>query len=370
MEQVQRRVDEAEILVLEDDPNVLRGIVMTLGAKKSWNVHGFLHFQEALDYLQQHSVGSMLVDFKLENSPHVTGIEFLERAKQMQPLATQILISGEVQKADAIKAINRLDLYYLLLKPWLPEDLLDIVGKGIERNQLRVAAQRYLEEIEESNAKLRETERELREVNKHLRLTQDDLLRQQKQAAIGALVQGICHNLNTPLGLILGHVEQLSESLVEFEEEHGYPPVVWRPSMRTINEAMNRIQDLIQNLITKSRMEQDPERRWLDLGDVIQQELTFLQADPFLRHRVHVSLVSQKDLPKIKANYADISQIFGNLIRNALDAMVDTTQPKLQIRLFRMNGLCVLKSTTTGRVCRMRCANGSLIRFSRPSASR
>ncbi len=334
MQPIQRKAEQEEILVLDNEAQVLRGLVGNLRMNKAWNVHGFSYAQEALDFLKQHPVGLMLVDFKLENTPHLTGIEVLEQAKQIQPLATQILISGKVEKADAVKAINRLDLYYLILKPCLPEDLLDITAKGLERYRLQKTAKRYLEELEESNAKLRETERELREANKHLRLTQEDLLRQQKQAAIGALVQGICHNLNTPLGLILGHIEQLCDSLEQFEEERGFPPIAWRPSMRTIHEAMNRILALIENLISKSRMEQDPERRPLNLAEALQQELAFLQADPFLRHHVQVSLDLPKEMPMFRANYADISQIFGNLVRNALDAMIETAEPKLHLRVF------------------------------------
>lgn len=340
-EQKRWLVKQTELLVLEDNELVLRGLVSLIHTSTPWVAHGFSHYEDALKFIETHPVTVMLVDFQFDLFPGYTGIDFLEVAKKVQPEAIQVLLSGRLQKPDTIEAINRLNLFHLMEKPFKPEGLLAILDRAVQKHQDDLAEKKYILDLKETNERLLVADRELREANSRLHKTQEDLLRQQKQAAIGALVQGICHNVNTPLGLILGHAEELSERLEQFEEENGYPPVVWRPSLRVVMEAVERIQALTQNLISKSRMEQAAGKLWLSLEESVRQELNFLQADAFLRHRVSLSFDFQEKLPKIYMNYADFSQIFGNLIRNALDALLGVAEPKLHFQLFQhKSSLC------------------------------
>jgi len=73
--------------------------------------------------------------------PEMTGIDFLGKAKQLQPETVRILLTGFADKENVIRAVNLVGLYQYLEKPWDTEALLLAVRNGLKerglRNQLR-----------------------------------------------------------------------------------------------------------------------------------------------------------------------------------------------------------------------------------------
>ena len=54
--------------------------------------------------------------------PQMSGIEFLEQAMDMFPLARRVLLTAYADTHAAIDAINVVDLDHYLLKPWDPPE--------------------------------------------------------------------------------------------------------------------------------------------------------------------------------------------------------------------------------------------------------
>ena len=52
----------------------------------------------------------------------MTGIEFLEQAMDLFPLARRVLLTAYADTDAAIQAINVVDLDHYLLKPWDPPE--------------------------------------------------------------------------------------------------------------------------------------------------------------------------------------------------------------------------------------------------------
>ena len=59
----------------------------------------------------------LLADHRM---PGMTGVEFLEQARQFYPKARRVLLTAYADTDAAIAAINRADVDYYLLKPWDP----------------------------------------------------------------------------------------------------------------------------------------------------------------------------------------------------------------------------------------------------------
>lgn len=114
------------IITIDDDPEVLRTITRDLRSKygSSFRVmpsHSCHKVLETLQQLKQRDepVALFLVDQRM---PQMTGVEFLEQAKEVFPDAKRALLTAYADTSAAIGAINKAKIDYYLLKPRLPPD--------------------------------------------------------------------------------------------------------------------------------------------------------------------------------------------------------------------------------------------------------
>ena len=72
--------------------------------------------------------------------PQMSGIEFLEEAMDIYPLARRVLLTAYADTHAAIDAINVVDLDHYLLKPWDPPEeklypVIDGAARGVARHR-------------------------------------------------------------------------------------------------------------------------------------------------------------------------------------------------------------------------------------------
>lgn len=114
-----------KILVVEDEPPILRGICNKI-QKTNTNstIHTCFNGQEAIDYLSHHPVDVVFTDI---NMPLLNGLELLEYIKKNYPHIITIILSGYQEFEYAQKAV-KLGAYDYLLKPLDIIDLQKILG--------------------------------------------------------------------------------------------------------------------------------------------------------------------------------------------------------------------------------------------------
>src|SRR5689334_6931430 len=114
------------ILTVDDDPGVSRSIARDL-RRRYGEEHRIVRAEtgmQALDALRElklrgEPVALLLADYRM---PQMTGIEFLEQAMDLFPLARRVLLTAYADTDAAIQAINVVDLDHYLLKPWNPPE--------------------------------------------------------------------------------------------------------------------------------------------------------------------------------------------------------------------------------------------------------
>lgn len=121
------------ILVLDDDPLVTRNLEVVLRMDDAFDPKAFNEPDEALVWVEKHAVDAMLVDFQM---PRMTGLDFLGRAKEFQPAAARLMLTGYADKDSAIRAINDVGLYQYLEKPWDNQVLKLALRNAVERTRL------------------------------------------------------------------------------------------------------------------------------------------------------------------------------------------------------------------------------------------
>lgn len=116
------------ILVVDDEPDLCRRIGREL-EKEGYRTAVAFGPEECLDYFRKNRVDVLITDVKM---PHMTGLEMLERCRQIDADFVTIIITGHGDHEVAAMSL-RLGVCDYLKKPISLEELVTSVKKGIER---------------------------------------------------------------------------------------------------------------------------------------------------------------------------------------------------------------------------------------------
>jgi len=126
------------ILTVDDDPGVSRAVARDLRQRygSQYRIVRAETGAAGLDALKElrlrgDEVAVILADYRM---PQMNGVEFLEEAMSIYPVARRVLLTAYADTNAAIEAINVVDLDYYLLKPWDPpeEKLYPVIDGQLE----------------------------------------------------------------------------------------------------------------------------------------------------------------------------------------------------------------------------------------------
>ena len=135
-----------KILIVDDEPSVLNSLKRTL--RKEHDVILCQDGFSAMLVLKEQEIAAIIADQRM---PKMNGVTLLEKAMEIQPDATRILITGYSDIQTVIDAINEGHVYCYIHKPWEPEDVNLIVRQAIERYNLIQTNRSLVAELEEAN---------------------------------------------------------------------------------------------------------------------------------------------------------------------------------------------------------------------------
>ncbi len=136
------------------------------------------------------------------------------------------------------------------------------------------------------------------------------VMQSEKMSAIGQLASGVAHEINNPLGIILGFAQNIAKRV-----QPGDPLEM---PVKSIEREAIRCKNLVQELLTFSRVGKT-EKESLDLKETVESALTLIQAQSSVKN---VTLVRElSEVSRITVNRTQIQQVIVNLCNNAIDAM-------------------------------------------------
>ena len=186
-----------------------------------------------------------------------------------------------------------------------------------------ITEQKKLErQVEEYTSNLEKTNRELENALKSLKETQAQLIQVEKMAAVGQLAAGVAHELNNPLGGILGYSQFALEKMgqAQMSEFTAEDTATFLQYLRDIEQQTKRCRSIIQSLLKFSRASRKEEFEPTEVGLVLEETLKFT------RHQIQKSKVNltqelAERLPQINGHSGQLQQVFTNLVLNAAQAM-------------------------------------------------
>ena len=243
----------------------------------------------------------------------------------------------------------------------------DSMAEGLERKEKErsLAEEQLLRLNEELEDRVEQRTEQLAGANRDLQNTLEDLQRMQKQlvlseklAALGELVAGVAHEINTPVGVALSAGSTLAEKnrtladlftqgemkrsdLAKFLDD-------LREGTEMILVNLNRASDLIRSFKMVAVDQVSEQRRVFNVRGYIDEVLLSLR--PKLKKTSHrIEVLCDADLV-IESYPGAFSQILTNFIVNSLVHAFDPEQAgAIRIEVTRMNNVLDIHYTDNGR---------------------
>ncbi|MGM0553006.1 MAG: sensor histidine kinase [Pseudomonadota bacterium] len=151
---------------------------------------------------------------------------------------------------------------------------------------------------------------------------QESVYTREKLVAMGQLAAGVAHELNTPLGSILGY----SQLLMDCCED----PTRARHFARTISEETKRCSRVIQNLLNYARKE-TCEGTSCDVPALIDDVVDTLMSCRLKRSEVTLER-EQDERVVVDGSCGELDIVLTNLLLNSVHALSGVEQPSIRIR--------------------------------------
>ena len=198
---------------------------------------------------------------------------------------------------------------------------LEVTSKN-EIGQLMESFNRMIERLKENQESLGNYLESLESTNKQLKEAQEELIRTEKLASIGRFAAGVAHEVGNPLGAILGYTSILRKEGIGREESEDY--------MKRIEREIERINKIVRELLDFARPSKF-EIREVEINKIVESTLSLLSYQKDFKN-IQTQLDLQSDLPLIKGDDSQLSQVLINIILNAIDAMPNGGTLQVQTR--------------------------------------
>ena len=176
-----------------------------------------------------------------------------------------------------------------------------------------------IRQLAESNRVLGAMNTELEARNRDLGEMQAQVVQSAKMAAMGELVAGVAHEINTPLGAIKSMSDVVDRLLARLPAAGDGSEAVGqaRELLAVSQSAVERIAGIVRDLRTFARLD-EAELQDADLHQGIESTLNLMRHE--MRERVEV-VRDYGELPRVRCYPNRMNQVFMNLLKNAVQAI-------------------------------------------------
>jgi two-component system response regulator HupR/HoxA len=138
------------ILIVDDESAILESLEIALGGE--YRVFSAETGEAGLGILESEDVALIITDQVL---PSMSGVEFLERAIEINPRAIRMMLTGYADVGSLTRAINEGHIYRYISKPWEPDELRIGIKRALEAYDLASENVQLATALANANTRLR-----------------------------------------------------------------------------------------------------------------------------------------------------------------------------------------------------------------------
>jgi len=150
----------------------------------------------------------------------------------------------------------------------------------------------------------------------------EQLLHADRLATIGELAAGVAHELNEPLGAVLG--------FAQLARKHMDLPDPADQDIKKIESAALQAREIVRKLMVFAR-QTAPHKTRLNLNQLVEDGLYLLESR-CAKSRIEVVRNLEEDLPDVVADASQLQQVLVNLVVNAIQAMPEGGRLTIETR--------------------------------------
>lgn len=237
------------ILYVDDEESNLRIFKNTF--RRHYNILTAKSGPEGLELLQNNKVDLILTDQRM---PGMSGVEFLKTTIDKYPDLNRILITAYTDYDILREAVNELNIFQYIEKPWNEEEIKTTIDSALEIHRLKLENMQLNSNLVKNNEELIRINEELnQEIERH-KETQLELIKQKEHAEKSnrlksAFLANMSHEVRTPMNSIMGFTGILQNELLSLEMREDF--------LNTINNSCVQLLQIIENIVEISKIDSD-----------------------------------------------------------------------------------------------------------------
>jgi PAS domain S-box-containing protein len=171
-----------------------------------------------------------------------------------------------------------------------------------------------------------------------LKKFQEQLIQSQKMEDMGRLAGGVAHEINTPLGIILGYTQLMMDDIHDEELLAG---------MKIIEKQTKVCRKIVADLLNFSRNSQAVSEI-VDINESIQQVIKLVE-HAFFMNRIKIISALDENNPTLIGDQERLKQVWLNLLNNAADVIEQDGEIHVRSKLFPEERKLVISIADTGK---------------------
>ncbi len=273
-----------KILIIDDEEVVLDSCTQILKGS-SYQIATAPDGAKGLSLLPEYLPDLVFVDLKM---PGLSGFEVLDKVHEFDPTIVTVVITGFATVSSAVDAMKK-GAYDFLPKPFTPDEFRLITRRGIEKRRL------VLEAIS---------------------------LRREKELLREQFASIVSHELKAPLGAVQQNLFALEYELSNVVNESQ------KEKLERIKVRIDELLKLINSWLRVISVDINKLKESFTRIDVIIPIRNALESLETLAERKNIELVTSFDtqLPQISGDASSLSEVFVNIIGNAIKYSPDGTK--------------------------------------------